>query len=914
MAIIYRTNSLNKRTKDKKAKPEPKAPKFPKDAVRNKDGTRKKLSAPYNATLGTAHVNNRFNETFGVDPETLPRSESVLDLNQFVADALAAIAYNSTKAYNLTKKITLPKKGWRRTKQRIGFREKDVLTHVLRNTAEMFKRLRLHYMDDEAALIVECLEESDLLWQNVDLLASSADLLLKILEPLTGIVQTISEVMFRGYTNLEIHRIDGLRLARSIRTIGEELKVTAVMLDSMIGLVATRWTARTVLMAEETAQKWRETTITRLGLDDIYDPLAPDQESDHVNVDRAKLLAEKKLNTPELPGESPSSQKESTPTGKAKKGGPAVQAKDAAATSSSSKKPILKKAPEEPRTRGPSVFLPQKNVPNEMERRLLAREKAHQEREEREYSERCAERTALENLEDDEDLVPTGSNRAYRAHMAARNKREHHGLQMNNQDMEMDPLRMAQIRGVSNSGSYLSYPAFPSAHLTDNRTKAEIAPVRSHRHRKDEKGKGVERRSALKKPTDEIPENSRQNDKLTPQQISSSQEALKKAEVLVRLMESRDHIVTQVKGRLVAVENRVEMQAPPSRSEIERPSTSDRANSNEGLTKPKPIFQRENGSIKVCTDENKRPRVRFEEASLPAGDGRDSRAYREAHANRARSRRIGDETASSSRTSGEASTSGSSSRTAGESSTSHSERRSSTIRSAKRTSAGRNAGETSTHPNGRFIRVGNDVIPAPLKIRQTLSQSPLLGKTTVGFPGDSSLMPAPLKLGHKLAKAQLENRSVGISEELSERLIPLKLSQTRSKSPYENSGVGFPEGLSAMPAPLNLSQKKSQSPLESRGSEFPEGLSAMPAPLKLSKTKSKSPLENYGAEFPQGSSAMLAPPNSATSVPSPLLRTAALDSREVPASRLPWSWPNIARPNLVLHPIDHFLLFLPTIE
>lgn len=579
-------------------------------------------------------------------------------------------------------------------------------------------------------------------------------------------------------------------------------------------------------------------------MEDIYDPLAPDQEDDTVFVDRKKILAERKKNPPKLPGEGQSSQKESTPTGDAKNGGPAVHAQDAAAApGSSSNKPILKEAPKEPRTRGPSVFLPQKNVHNEMELRLLTRDNEYQELEEREYSERCAERTALENLDDDEDLVPTGSNRAYRAHMAARHSRQpHRGLQMNDQDMELDPLRMAQIRGVSNTGSYLSYAAFPSAHLTDNRTNTEIAPVRSDRHRKrdkgkgvdrkDEKGKGIERRSVLKKPAVEIPENSRRNDKLTLQQISSSLEGVNNPEVLAQLLESSDHIVTQVKGRLV-VRPEIQMQVLSSHTEMKRPSTSDRAKSTEGSTKAKSIHQQDNDRNKAPTDENKRPRVRFEEANLPAGDGRDSRAYREAHANRVRSR------------------------TAGESRSSRIERGSSTIRSAKRSS--RNAGETGATPNGRFIRVGNDVIPAPLKIRQTRSQSPLLGKSSVGLPGDSSFMPAPLKLGPKL-RAQFENRGTGVAEDLSERLIPLKLSQSISKSTHESRGVGLPKDLSAMPAPLKLSQKKSQSPLESRGGEFPEVLSDMPAPLNLSKTKSKSPLENRGAEFPAGPSTMLAAP------------------------------------------------------
>ena len=88
----------------------------------------------------------------------------------------------------------------------------------------------------------------------------------------------MSEVLFRGHTNLEIHKIDGLKLARSLRICGEELNVsilpppsgqliltctkhTAKMLDHMIGGTATKWPDRTVLMAIETAQRWRVETM-----------------------------------------------------------------------------------------------------------------------------------------------------------------------------------------------------------------------------------------------------------------------------------------------------------------------------------------------------------------------------------------------------------------------------------------------------------------------------------------------------------------------------------------------------------------------------------------------------------------------------------------------------------------------------
>lgn len=88
----------------------------------------------------------------------------------------------------------------------------------------------------------------------------------------------MTEVIFRGHTNLEIHKYDGLKLARALRILGEELqvsissppseqliltctKLTAAMLDSMIGLVATRWTVRTVEMAIDTAKNWRIATM-----------------------------------------------------------------------------------------------------------------------------------------------------------------------------------------------------------------------------------------------------------------------------------------------------------------------------------------------------------------------------------------------------------------------------------------------------------------------------------------------------------------------------------------------------------------------------------------------------------------------------------------------------------------------------
>lgn len=36
------------------------------------------------------------------------------------------------------------------------------------------------------------------------------------------------EVVFRGHTHLEIHKIDGLKLARAVRIVGEELGVSVL--------------------------------------------------------------------------------------------------------------------------------------------------------------------------------------------------------------------------------------------------------------------------------------------------------------------------------------------------------------------------------------------------------------------------------------------------------------------------------------------------------------------------------------------------------------------------------------------------------------------------------------------------------------------------------------------------------------
>lgn len=181
MALVYRTGSTKRRMEGKKARSRPRKPKFPKDALRDKHGNRKQISGPSNPILGTAHPTNRFNAIFNVNPENLPRSESLPHLNQWITQALETIEYNSKRAHKLVKRIVYPQVGWRRMKQRLHIPANGMLTHNLRNVATMFKRLRDRYMNEQAP-IVECLEESDLLWQNVSVPTIWWCLLLRCIE------------------------------------------------------------------------------------------------------------------------------------------------------------------------------------------------------------------------------------------------------------------------------------------------------------------------------------------------------------------------------------------------------------------------------------------------------------------------------------------------------------------------------------------------------------------------------------------------------------------------------------------------------------------------------------------------------------------------------------------------------------
>jgi cytoskeletal protein RodZ len=159
---------------------------------------------------------------------------------------------------------------------------------------------------------------------------------------------------------------------------------------------------------------------------------------------------------------------------------------------------------------------------------------------------------------------------------------------MHAQDMELDPLRMAQINGpVSPGNTYIpSYAAFPAARFTDNRPKIETQAQKPVSEEKNDKGKckEVERHSALKKPKAEIPEINGNNEKATQQ--SEPGKGIKPTDGAPR-MKSSDGIVAQVKARSRADrDTRVEAQAPPSRKENEKPSTSGGPSNSEVSSRP----------------------------------------------------------------------------------------------------------------------------------------------------------------------------------------------------------------------------------------------------------------------------------------------------------------------------------------
>ncbi|OBT65495.1 hypothetical protein VE03_04989 [Pseudogymnoascus sp. 23342-1-I1] len=846
MAIVYRTNSTKQRMEKKKSNPRPRKAKFPKDALKAKDGSRKVISGPSNPVLGTAHANNRFNEIFDVDPENLPRSESLPHLNQWITEALAAIAYNSTRAHQLTKRIVYPQKGWIRFKQRLGLRATGVLTHILRNVANMFKRLRDKYMNAETP-IVDCLEESDLLWQN-------------ILEPITGVAQIMCEVIFRGHTNLEIHKIDGLKLARSLRILGEELKLTAVMLDSMIGHIATKWTDRTVLMAIDTAKGWRVATIKRMGLEGIYDEDGDSENDDVKNTKRAKLLEE--LIAPQLPQEAQGSPEEGTPSETLKKGGPQVkeqgkppvQTKDIATPNNPNNNGLaLKKAPKVPRPRGPSVFLPQ--PPDPYEEIDKAREKEYQDRQDQEDSDRYHFRTAMENLPDDDEFSHVQPTRPRRTYAAA--KKDHYGLLMDDQDMEMDPLRLAQLRGVTKSSYIPSYATFPSAHLTDNRGWSEEAPPQEpDRHVKKDKGKGVdygkedkgkkiekakaekgkevERRPVLKKPKAEVPEATYDDVKLTPQLSGPEEEVVENSEVHVHRKKSSDNIVTQEKDHHKADGERpVKQLGPPSGKDTAESKIARRAQHYKEIAEALARAKKEEESTPpTLSEENRRTIVRFAEptaevqqpsSKIKAAETTSKRMSEEANSSRART--VGDSLRS---------------------------------RSGRRANTGRNPGEPSPSNTGRPfpipVRVGEEVMPAPPKMRPARSHDTLDNRSvdsrsvdnrSVGFARDSSLMPAPLRLGQKQSNSLVENRGF----ESSLMPAPLKLVRSASRSPLENYTSGFPERSSLVPAPLKISRSESKSPLENESVPTFEGTGLMPPPSNPRHMRSTSPLNESVAIF-----------------------------------------------------------------
>ncbi|KFY61429.1 hypothetical protein V497_02948 [Pseudogymnoascus sp. VKM F-4516 (FW-969)] len=826
--------------KKRKHRRKPKFPKEPKKPIKSVSGEPLKISEPFNPVLGTAHRGNRFNELFNVKPEELPRDESMPHLNQWISEALTAIAYKSSKAHHLTKRICFPQRGWKRMKQRIGIRERGVLTYVLRNIAIMFKRLRDHYLDKKAPKPIECLEESDLLWQN-------------ILEPLTGVVQIMCEVVFRGHTHLEIHRIDGLKLARAVRIVGEELGHTATLMDNMMGHVATRWYKRTVEMALQTSKQWRMATIKRMGLEGVV-PEEGDDEDEDIKELSSKLIAKLKvrghreeilglLNAPQeeakkgffgwvkkLIKRNPATQEkaEADPTDflrMAKKSSYVVQAKtEAGPSNSSSTVPVPRK---EPKTRGPSVLLQHAIKQDPMQAILEARARKNQERDELEYTQRSALRTAMEDLENIED--PARMAAITRAYTPARNRPTHSGLQMHHQDMEMDPLRMAQINGpVSPGNTYIpSYAAFPAARFTDNRVKIETQSQNPVPEEKKDKGKGkeVERRSALKKPKAEIPESNGNNEKTTPQQ-SESGKGIKPADGAPR-MKSSDGIVAQVKARFRSDrDTRVEAHAPPSHKENEKPSTSGGPSNTEVLSRPM-SFTKGDDTVEIA----QRPRVRFANASPPAGDLNTARRGGE-----------------SSGTRKDDEPSGSTTRDNRDSLTTHSGITSPRSRIGRRESSNRPPIEPSTNTNGRMVplpyRIGGEVVPAPPtpRMRSTRSHSPFV------VEGRDNMVPAPLRVRYNRDQTLLENSDKATPAESKIRhpppqspfmnqdkvmTAPLRLRATRSQSPFANEG-----GQTVVPAPPKPSHSRAKSPFVNEGGEM-----VPPAP-KPTHSRAKSPLEN----------------------------------------------------------------------
>lgn len=627
----------------------------------------------------------------------------------------------------------------------------------------------------------------------------------------------------------------------------------------------------------------------RMGLEGIYAEDGDSESDDVKKVKRSKLM--EKLLNPD-PGETEGSPKEGGPPVKSKWKYLVTAKKVVTAGNPSYNGTALKKAPKVPRPRGPSVFLPQPVDP--IEEMYKEREREYRAREEAEDSARYQLRTAMENLDDDDDVPFTQPTENRRTYAAAR--KEPYGLLMDDQAMELDPLRMAQLNGVVKSSYIPSYATFPSAHLTDSRTRAEAVPQLPDLHNKrdkgkniehskedkgktiehgnedkgknivdgkgnkgkkieqgkEDKGKNVERRSVLKKTKTEVPEAIHNDDKLTPQQIGTEKEVTKNFEAQVRRMKSSDDLVAQAEGHVKANgKKRAEQLGAhaPSRKETAKAKSARRAQhykaTAEALAKAK---KEEESTPPPPTEENRRTIVRFEEpapkveepntgrkdeeaSSTPTpGEASSSRTGRPTIGQTIRDRMAAEAAASSSRTG---------SRTAGESSR---------TRLVRRTSANRNAAEFSPGQTSRPfpipLRVGENVIPSPT-MRHARSQSPH-DNSSVGLNGDSSLMPAPLKFGQKKSKSPLsETHGFGAPMDSSLMPAPLKLGRAASKSPLvENTVFGAPERNSLMPAPLKLSRTESRSPFENVSAGAAEGSSLMPPPSRPRHMRSRSPLEN----------------------------------------------------------------------
>jgi hypothetical protein len=329
--------------------------------------------------------------------------------------------------------------------------------------------------------------------------------------------------------------------------------------------------------------------------------------------------------------------------------------------------------------------------------------------------------------------------------------------------------------------------------------------------------------------------------------------------------------------------------------------TFDRANRTKESRIPKKAnWDDEEARIRARIAEIKRPKVRFADltpedkearSSHKGGEPSKSRASGESNSSRSVSRKVGESIRS--RTSGEASNpradaikfgeSGSNPRAdtieVGESAASSTAeydpslrlaKRCSLTRSSRRRSTNRSAAEFSPSNTGRPfpipVRVGNEVVPAPPKIRHTRSQSPLVDRC-VEFPRDRSLFPAPLKLGKTGSQSPILNHGIGFSEGSSLMPTPLRLVNKTSELSLgvrRSVGVGASEGPIAVPSTSKFGDALTKANLESRDATTTRTFMPMPPPPEKPKRqhknkhkRSKAVIETRGVGLARGRSSYL---------------------------------------------------------